>query len=93
VMDVNIGIDARFIADYDGPTFQPLFGEFSQSNTTLPFFPAANFYLLARVSSFRVMVVMENFTQYFRDDYNFDVINHPQFDPKLRFGIQWLLKD
>ena len=93
VMDVNIGIDARLIADYDGPQFQPLFGEFIQSTTTLPFFPAANFYLLSRVSSFRVMIIMENFGQYFRKDYNFDVVNHPQFDPKLRFGIQWLLKD
>ena len=92
-MDVNIGIDARLIAAYDGPQFQPLFGEFIQSTTTLPFFPAANFYLLSRVSSFRVMIIMENFGQYFRKDYNFDVVNHPQFDPKLRFGIQWLLKD
>jgi len=93
VMDVNIGIDTRLIADYDGPLFQPLYGEFILSTTTLPFFPAANFYLLSRVSSFRVMIIMENFGQYFRKDYNFDVLNHPQFDPKLRFGIQWLLKD
>ncbi len=93
VMDVNIGLDARFIADYKGPAYQPLYGEFYQSNTSLPFFPAANLFFMARVSSFRFWAVMENFSQYYKTETNFDVTGHPQFDPKLRFGIQWLLKD
>lgn len=92
-MDVNIGLDIRLISDYNGPAYHPLYGEFHQSNIVLPFFPAANLYFLARISSFRALIVMENFGQYFRNETNFDVVNNPQFDPKLRFGIQWLLKD
>lgn len=93
VMDVTIGLDARLIPDYKGPSFQPLFGTFHISDTSLPFFPASNLFLLARVSSFRAIFMMENFSQYWIKDTNFDVVNHPQFDPKLRFGIRWLLKD
>ncbi len=93
VMDVNLGLDARFIGDYNGPAYQPLYGEYYQSTNNLPFFPAVNLYFLARVSSFRAMLVMENFSQYFNNKYNFDTAGHPQFDPLLRFGLQWLLKD
>jgi hypothetical protein len=92
-LDVHIGIDARLINAYNGPSFQPLYGAFHSSNSELPFFPASNVFLLARVSAFRAMLMMENFSQYFRSDTNFDVIGHPQFDPKFRFGFQWLLKD
>ncbi len=93
VMDVKIGLDSRLITSYNGPAYQPLYGEFFQSQTDLPFFPAANLFFLARVSAFRAMFMMENFMQYFRKDHNFDVINHPQFDPTFRFKFQWLLKD
>lgn len=93
VLDVSIGLDARFIPEYKAPNFQPLFGTFHLSDTNLPFFPASNVFVLIRVSSFRAMFMMENFSQYFRKDINFDVINHPQFDPRLRMGFRWLLKD
>jgi hypothetical protein len=93
VMDISIGLDARLIPEYKGPTFQPLFGSFNLSDANLPFFPASNLFILIRISSFRAMFMMENFSQYFRKGINFDVVNHPQFDPKLRMGFRWLLKD
>lgn len=93
VMDISIGLDARLIPEYKGPTFHPLFGSFNLSDTNLPFFPASNLFILIRVSSFRAMFMIENFSQYFRKDVNFDVVNHPQFDPKFRMGFRWLLKD
>ena len=93
VMDVSLGLDVRLIPDYNGPGFQPLYGEFHLTNSALPFFPASNLFFLARVSSFRAMIMMENFSQYFVTNTNFDVFGNPQFDPKLRFGFQWLLKD
>lgn len=93
VMNVTLGIDAKLIPDYQGPGFQPLYGQFHLTDSSLPFFPAANLYLQARVSSFRAMLLMENFSQYFFSNTNFDVVGQPQFDPKFRFGIQWLLKD
>ncbi len=65
----------------------------NQTDTSLPFYPASNLFISVRISSFRAMFIMENFSQYFRNDYNFDIVNHPQFDPKFRMGFRWLLKD
>ena len=61
VMDVTLGLDARLIPEYNGPGFQPLYGEFHLTNSNLPFFPASNLFFLARVSSFRAMIMMEIF--------------------------------
>jgi hypothetical protein len=92
-MHVNAGFDVRLIPDYKGPGFHPLYGAFHVTDSDLFFYPAAHFFFLARVSSFRAMILMENITQSITDDYNFDVVGHPQNEMKLRFGIQWLLKD
>jgi len=92
-LEFNLGLDARFIPAYSGAFFQPLFGSFNQTDTSLPFYPASNLFISVRISSFRAMFIMENFSQYFRNDYNFDIVNHPQFDPKFRMGFRWLLKD
>ncbi len=93
VMELNIGLDVRLINDFEGGVYHPVYGEYVKTETNLPFFPAANLYLIARVSSFRAIVMLENFSQRFRNDINFDAVDHPQFDSKLRFGLYWLLKD
>jgi hypothetical protein len=92
-MDINFGLDIRLINDYRGGQYQPVFGTYHLSDTNLPFFPAVNLYLMARISTFRVILMMENFSQSFVSEHNFDVINHPQFGSKFRFSVQWLLKD
>ncbi|MBK9734972.1 MAG: hypothetical protein IPO92_08400 [Saprospiraceae bacterium] len=97
VMEVNIGLDFRLIGSYQGAAYQPLAGEFilsqNESSSSLPFYPASNFYIAAKVSAFRALIVMENFSQYFNKDANLDIVNHPQNSHKFRFGFQWLLKD
>lgn len=92
-LQINIGLDARMIPEYKGPAYHPLYGAYQLSDTTLPFFPAANFFITAQISAFRAMFVMENFSQYWIDDQNFDVVGHPQNDPVFRMCFQWLLKD
>lgn len=92
-MMVNTGFDVRLIPDYKGPGFHPLYGAFHTTSTDLNFFPAANFFFLARVSAFRAMILFENVSQSLVQDHNFDVVGHPQNEMKIRFGIQWLLKD
>ena len=92
-MHVNTGFDVRLIPDYNGPGFHPLYGAFLVTDKNLGFFPAAHFFFLARISTFRVMLLMENISQPIIDDHNFDVVGHPQNEMKFRFGIQWLLKD
>ena len=93
VMDLNIGLDVRLVDDFKGGVYHPVYGEYVRTETNLPFFPSANLYLIARVSSFRAIFMLENFSQRFRKDINFDAVDHPQFDSKLRFGFYWLLKD
>ncbi|KXK38262.1 MAG: hypothetical protein UZ09_BCD002001515 [Bacteroidetes bacterium OLB9] len=92
-MEINIGLDGRLIPDYQGPAFNPLTSAYHLSDTTLPFFPTANFFVSAKVSMFRAFFTMENFSQYFMDTHNFDVVHYPAMDPSFRMGFSWLLKD
>ena len=92
-MDISIGLDARMITAYRAASFQPLFGSFLLNDNTLPFFPASNFFITFRVSAFRAVFMMENFSRYFVKEYNFDIQKYPQFEPKFRMGFRWLLKD
>ncbi len=93
VLQINIGLDGRMIPEHQGAIFHPLYGGYQQSDTTLPFFPAANFFINTQISAFRALFVMENFSQYWINKQNFDVVNHPQNDPIFRMCFQWLLKD
>ena len=93
VMDINIGLDFRLVSEFKGAAYQPVYGSFYQTETSLPFFPATNFYLIAKVSSFRALFIMENFGRYLTKDYNLDAVNYPQAEPKLRFVFNWVLKD
>lgn len=92
-MDVSMGVDSRLIQAYNGPAYQPVFGNVAISDTTLPFYPAFNLFFTAKVSTFRAMFVFENAGQLLQNTVDFDIINYPVFSPTLRFGVQWLLKD
>lgn len=92
-LNINIGLYGRMIPDYNGPGFQPLTGSFYATDTNLSFYPESNIFLSAQVSEFRAFFVMENFSDYFIKETRFDVAHYPQFNPSLRIGLQWLLKD
>ena len=93
VLDISIGLDARIIGDNKGPAYQPVTGEFHLSNSTLPMIPFVNLFIIGKVGAFRTMFVFENFGRNFDNRINFDVSGNSLFNPTLRFGIQWLLKD
>lgn len=93
VMDISIGLDTRMITAYNAATYQPLFGSYLTSNTSLPFVPASNLFIMFSVSSFRAIFMMENFSKYIVKEDNFDILKYPQFEPKFRMGFRWLLKD
>lgn len=92
-MEMKIGFDGRLLPSYNGPAFQPLYGSYHLSDTTLPFAPEVNLFIQAKVSSFRALLSIENFSRYWVKTHLYNVAGYPVFDPTFRFGIQWMLKD
>ncbi|MCZ2101451.1 MAG: hypothetical protein LC107_07945 [Chitinophagales bacterium] len=92
-MQINIGFEGRIIPAYNGPGFQPLFGSYHLTDDPLAFTPEANFFIHAKVSSFRALLSLDNFSRYFIKDHIYNIVGYPVFDPVFRFGIQWMLKD
>lgn len=92
-LEINIGFEGRLIPAYKGPAFQPLSGGYHLSDTSLPFAPTANLFVNTKISSFRALFTLENFSQYWLKNNVYTVVGYPVFDPAFRIGIQWLLKD
>ncbi len=92
-MDISIGFEGRIIPAYKGPSFQPMLGIFHLNDTSLPLAPEVNFFIHAKISSFRALISMDNISRYFIKTNQYNVYSHPVFDPVFRFGLQWLLKD
>ncbi len=93
VMDVNIGLDVRSINAYNGPIFNPLFMNFHLSQQQLNNVPAMHAFFMAKVQRFRALIMMDNVSQYFLNQPNYHVVDHPQLDPLLRISIRWLMLD
>lgn len=91
VMEINIGLDARIIDTYEGPAFHPLFMNFHQSRVNLNNVPVVHAFFMAKVSRFRALFMMDNISQYFMSETNYQVVNHPQWDPLFRLSLRWML--
>jgi hypothetical protein len=91
VMQLNVGTNARLLPAYQGMGYSPVWGQFIASDETLAYVPAIEFFLMAKVSSFRAVFVYENAGLLFRETPNFDIARYPQFQPTLRFGFRWML--
>ena len=92
-LEIDIGFEGRLIPAYKGPAFQPLSGGYHLSDTSLPFTPSANLFVNTKISSFRALLSLENFAQYWLKNNLYTVVGYPLFDPAFRIGIQWMLKD
>jgi len=90
-MQLNVGTNARLLPAYQGMGYSPVWGQFYASDETLAYVPAIEFFLMAKVSSFRAVFVYENAGLLFRETPNFDIARYPQFQPTLRFGFRWML--
>ena len=93
VMDVTFGIDARITSRYIGPSFHPLFMNFHQSSEHLNTIPMVHAFFMAKVSQFRALLMMDNISQYFTSETQYQVTGHPQFDPLFRLSLRWMLLD
>ena len=87
----RLGTEIRLTPSYEGVEFSPVIGSFYQSDQTLDFYPMTDVYLTGKIEKFRFFIRLENVVNLFEDKVQFQVVNYPQFDFKLRFGISWIL--
>lgn len=87
----RLGAEIRLTPAYDGVAFNPVIGNFFQTSQELPFYPMTDLYLTAKIKQFRLFLRGENMVSIFEDKVQFQVVNYPQFDFKIRFGVSWLL--
>lgn len=87
----RFGAEVRLTPAYDGVLFNPVIGNFTQSDQTLDFYPMADLYFTGKIKQFRFFLRLENIANIFEDKVQFQIVNYPQFDCKMRFGVSWLL--
>ena len=87
----RLGAEVRLTPAYDGVLFSPVMGNFYQSEESLDFYPMTDVYMTGKIKKFRFFLRFENVVNLIEDDVQYQVVNHPQFDFKFRFGVSWLL--
>lgn len=87
----RVGAEIRLTPSYEGVAFSPVTGNFYQSEESLDFYPMTDLYFTGKIKQFRFFLRFENVVNLVEDKVQFQVVNYPQFDFKLRFGVSWLL--
>jgi len=89
-LELAAGIDITLIPSYNAVGYSPLHGQFF--NDTAPsnnIFPDTDIFIMGKVSRFRSFFMIENAGRWLTNYDNLNISGYPQFDPLLRFGIQW----
>jgi len=71
--------------------FMPAIGQFYQTDETIRPYYYSELFANFKVDKFRVFIKMDNFTDIFRREPHFQIVDYPQFDATLRFGVRWQL--
>ncbi len=87
----RFGAEIRLTPAYEGVLFNPVIGSFHQSDQTLDFYPLADLYFTGKIKQFRFFLRFENIVNLLEDKVQFQIVNYPQFDYKVRFGVSWVL--
>lgn len=98
VMLTKVGVDARLIASYKAPGYNPLIGQFFiQKEQELPFTPLLDAFLSFKVKTFRFFFKVENLLAYPLLTYYYQTANYPMpfgyNNGGMRMGISWRLVD
>lgn len=72
--------------------FLPVTGTFYPSGQDFEAYPYTEAYTTFHIGDFRMFVKMENIVDQFQPQVHYQILNHPQFDRKLRMGIRWLMR-
>ena len=79
---------------YRGISYFPLTGQFYLNDTrSIDAYPAIDYFISFQVKTFRAFIQMENIGSYFLDDIYLQVVDYPQFERYLRFGLSFVFYD
>ena len=73
--------------------FMPANGQFYQTEETLEPFYYSELFANFKVDKFRVFVKLDNFTDLLIREPHFQIVDYPQYDAMIRFGVRWQLYD
>lgn len=109
VLDVKVGVDARYNSAYRPHYYNPFTGQFQlQDRQEVAFYPIIDGFFSMRVTRFRAFIKYENATSHFINDTRadgsserdvlksrsyFQTANYLFPDSAIRFGISWRLLD
>lgn len=92
VLLIRTGFDFRWNTAYYGDTYQPVVGQFHlQNGEEIKPYPGIDFFLTAKVQTFRFLIKLENLYGYFNKSVYYQTAYYPFTDRVFRFGITWKL--
>ena len=91
VIQSRAGVEFRFQPTHQGADFNPITGNFFQSDVDLGFYPITDIYFTGKLQSFRFFLRFENISNLLNESVQFQTVHYPQYDFKFRFGVSWLL--
>lgn len=91
---LRTGLEVKYIPNILLPEYDVVTGNYYRGDQSYedPYM-SADFYILGKVSKFRIFFKFENIQEYLNDRINYLAAFHPQFDNRMRLGFRWLLLD
>ncbi len=88
-MLARLGCDFRYTTAYKADAYNPLINQFyTQTDTQIPFYPALDAYVSARVLKLHAFIKMENITSsFYKKNIFLSVPNYPLYGTYLRVGF------
>ncbi|MBK8700696.1 MAG: hypothetical protein IPN29_14635 [Saprospiraceae bacterium] len=93
-MLLRTGGELKYMPAFNLPEYDPVTGSYYLGDQSYKRnYMSADFYILAKVSKFRIFFKFENIQEYLNNKINYLAAFHPQFDNTMRVGFRWLLLD
>lgn len=88
------GLELKYIPAFKIPEYDVITGNYYLGDQSYEReYLSADFYILGKVSKFRIFFKFENIQEFLNDKINYLAAFHPQFDNRMRLGFRWLLLD
>lgn len=87
---LQTGVTLNYFSKYKANDYNPLLGEFYiQSQKEIGDFPMMDFFINAKIRTFRVFIKAEHFNSSFSGYNYYTAPNYPYRDFMVRFGVIW----
>lgn len=89
-LNLRLGAEFRHAPEYHGKGFEPFTGQFYRTGNAVSWYPDLDVYLSGQIENFRVFIKYENALSRQRTFPSMPIMNYPEYDRRLRFGISWM---